>query len=220
MIDWQSIDTLLLDMDGTVLDLAFDNYFWLELLPQHVARARGISLVAAKEVMQRHTSRVHGSLQWYCIDHWSEQLELDVAAIKRETRHRIAYLPGALEFLSAARRLGLRLIIVTNAHRQTLAIKLRQTHLDRHVDAVYSSHDFGHPKESAEFWQQFERAVEFRRDRAVLVDDSKSVVHAARAHGVREAVTIARPDSTQPRREVGDALKVDALADLLMPLAK
>ncbi|HNG60363.1 MAG TPA: haloacid dehalogenase, partial [Cellvibrionaceae bacterium] len=37
MIPWQAIDTLLLDMDGTLLDLHYDNYFWLEYLPRAFA---------------------------------------------------------------------------------------------------------------------------------------------------------------------------------------
>jgi putative hydrolase of the HAD superfamily len=204
-----------------VLDLAFDNYFWLELLPQHVARARGISLIAAKEQMQRHTLRVHGSLQWYCIEHWSEQLRLDVAAIKHATRNRIAYLPGALEFLRHARKPSRRLVIVTNAHPQTLAIKLRQTHLDRYVDAVFSSHDFGHPKETAEFWSGFERVADLERDSAVLVDDSAAVLDAAKNHGLAGVVTITRPDSSRPQREThpdgGPAIA--ALADIAHLLA-
>ena len=32
-IAWQEVDTVLLDMDGTRLDLAFDNYFWQTLVP-------------------------------------------------------------------------------------------------------------------------------------------------------------------------------------------
>lgn len=219
MINWQSIDTLLLDMDGTVLDLAFDNYFWLELLPQHIAQRQGISLGAAREIMNAHTARALGSLQWYCIDHWSALLDLDVARIKHGMRHRIAYLPGALPFLAAARAAGLRLIVVTNAHPQTLAIKLRQTHLDRHVDAVYSSHAFGRPKESAEFWQGFEQASGVQRGRAVLIDDSAPVVSAARAQGLAGAVTIARPDSSRPRRTISDGPSIDALGDLLGSLS-
>ena len=27
---WRDIDTVLLDMDGTLLDLHYDNHFWLE----------------------------------------------------------------------------------------------------------------------------------------------------------------------------------------------
>jgi putative hydrolase of the HAD superfamily len=210
----EDIDTLLLDMDGTVLDLAFDNYFWLELLPQHLAQERGISVEVARRQMRSHTQRVLGTLQWYCIDHWSDLLALDVGAIKHDVRHLIAYLPGALEFLRLARHSGLRLIVVTNAHRRTLSIKLRQTHLERHVDAVYSSHDFGHPKESAEFWDRFEAAADVRRDRSVLVDDSPSVVEAARKAGLAATVMIARPDSRQPRQTATPSPGIDALADL------
>jgi HAD superfamily hydrolase (TIGR01509 family) len=219
-INWRDIDTILLDMDGTVLDLAFDNYFWLEVLPQHIAQLRGISLSVAREKMQTHTARVHGTLQWYCIEHWSEQLDLDVAAIKHAIRHRIAYLPGALEFLQRARRVSrpggaaLRIVIVTNAHPRTLAIKLRQTHVNRYVDAIYSAHDFGHPKESAQFWSRFERAHALQRDRTVLIDDSASVVAAAKEHGLAGVVTITRPDSSQPPQANPGGPAVAALADL------
>jgi putative hydrolase of the HAD superfamily len=219
-IPWGDVDTLLLDMDGTVLDLAFDNYFWLELLPLQVAQTRAMSIEAAKEHMQAHTARVLGTLQWYCIDHWSEQLNVDVAAIKHANRHRIAYLPGALEFLRNARRYALRIIVVTNAHPRTLAIKLRQTHLDRYVDDVFSSHDLGHPKESAEFWPRFERAAALAGERAVLVDDSASVVAAGAAHGLAGVVTITRPDSSQPQRHIEGGHAVAALADLEPSLAR
>jgi len=208
------IDTLLLDMDGTVLDLAFDNYFWTELLPQHLAHMRGISHAAARREMQAHIGAVAGSLQWYCIDHWSELLGLDVAAIKHDVRHLIAYLPGALEFLRLARTTGYRLVIVTNAHRDTLSIKLRQTHLERHVDEVYSSHDFGCPKESAEFWDRFEAAAGIKRGRSVLVDDSLPVVTAARKAGLAAAIEITRPDSQRPRRMGTDSPGIEALAEL------
>ena len=213
-INWRDIDTILLDMDGTVLDLAFDNYFWLELLPKHVAEKRGISLVAAREQVRAHTARTLGSLQWYCIDHWSEQLDIDVAAIKRASRHRIGYLPGALEFLHRAKRSPLRVVIVTNAHPRTLAIKLGQTHLDRHVDAVYSSHDFGHPKESSEFWPRFGPAAALRLERSVLVDDSAAVVAAARSQGLGGVLAITRPDSSQPQRNLSDGPAIESLAHL------
>lgn len=212
-INWTEIDTLLVDMDGTVLDLAFDNYFWSEHLPQHIAQLHGVSLTAAQQQLQALTSSVLGTLQWYCIDYWSTQLNLDVAAIKLAMRHRIAFLPGALEFLRHARRTR-RVFIVTNAHPSALAIKLQQTHLDRHVDDVFDSHAFGYPKESAEFWLRFERTHEIERERSVLIDDSAAVVAAAKAHGLAGAVTVSRPDSSQPQRQTDGGPQVAALADL------
>lgn len=42
-IAWQDVDTVLLDMDGTLLDLAFDNYFWQKLVPETYGAKQGIS---------------------------------------------------------------------------------------------------------------------------------------------------------------------------------
>ena len=40
---WMRVETVLLDLDGTLLDLAFDNYFWRERVPAAYAAARAIS---------------------------------------------------------------------------------------------------------------------------------------------------------------------------------
>jgi len=47
-IAWQEVDTVLLDMDGTLLDLAFDNYFWQKLVPETYGAKLGISPQAAQ----------------------------------------------------------------------------------------------------------------------------------------------------------------------------
>jgi len=48
-----------------------------------------------------------GTLDWYCVDHWSEELGIDVPALKSALRERIGYLDGAPEFLDALRGLAL-----------------------------------------------------------------------------------------------------------------
>src|SRR5215831_5340508 len=45
---WDLIDTVLLDLDGTLLDLAFDNYFWREVIPAAYAISNSISIDAAR----------------------------------------------------------------------------------------------------------------------------------------------------------------------------
>ncbi|HOP18299.1 MAG TPA: haloacid dehalogenase, partial [Gammaproteobacteria bacterium] len=71
MLDWNDIDTVLLDMDGTLLDLHFDNHFWLEHVPRRYAEARGIGLEeSSRELMARYQD-IQGTLEWYCVDHWT-----------------------------------------------------------------------------------------------------------------------------------------------------
>src|SRR3546814_2406990 len=58
LVNWQTADWVLLDMDGTVLDLAFDNYFWRELVPQRYALKHGLSLDAARAELAPRFSAV------------------------------------------------------------------------------------------------------------------------------------------------------------------
>ncbi|MBU1436170.1 MAG: HAD family hydrolase, partial [Gammaproteobacteria bacterium] len=67
MLNWADIDTVLLDMDGTLLDLHFDNYFWLEHLPARWSEITGISVSEAKTQLQAEYAVLQGKLEWYCL---------------------------------------------------------------------------------------------------------------------------------------------------------
>lgn len=196
--DWDRIETVCLDMDGTVLDQRFDNLFWLEALPQRWAAARGLTAEqGVAELVGRFAAR-RGTLEWYCVDHWSEDLGFDIAALKHELRDEIRYLPGAVDFLERVRARGKRLLLTTNAHPISLAIKDGQTGLGRHFDAMISSHEFGAPKEAQVFWTRLEEAHGVVPARTLFVDDSVAVIAAARAAGVAAIYQVLQPDSTQP----------------------
>jgi putative hydrolase of the HAD superfamily len=156
-----------------------------------------------------------GTLPWYCIDHWTAELGLELERLKREHRHGIRYLPGAEAFLALARRHGKRLVLVTNAHRVTLGIKCEQTRVDAYMDAVVSSHDYGCEKERVDFWQRLEREQGLRRERTLLIEDSLAVLKTARDFGIAHAIAIARPDSTQAVRQITDFAAVDGVLSLL-----
>jgi len=216
-LPWHDIDTVLVDMDGTLLDLAFDNFFWLELVPARYAERAGLSLDEARAEVTGRYERFLGRLEWYCVEHWSTELGLDIVDLKRRHRHLIGFLPGATDFLAAVRAAGKRLAIVTNAHPQTIAVKAAATGIDRRVDEILSSHEFAAPKESRLFWENLARHRPFDPERTLLVEDSVAVLEAAREHGVRHTVAIRRPDSTRPAREITGFLSVDAIAQLLEP---
>jgi HAD superfamily hydrolase (TIGR01509 family) len=215
VVDWDGIDTVLVDMDGTLLDLNFDNLFWREIVPQRYARLRGMTVAAAQESLAPRFEAKVGTLEWYCLDHWTRDLGMDLKTLKHEHREHIRFLPGAQAFLASVRARGKRLSIVTNAHRDTFAVKAEHTGLDRLVDSVVCSHDFGAPKESAAFWQALERHEPFDALRTLLIEDSLAVLAAARAYGLRHTVAIRRPDSKQPARATPEFTGVDGVFELV-----
>jgi putative hydrolase of the HAD superfamily len=214
-VDWNAIDTVLVDMDGTLLDLAFDNFFWLDVVPEHYARKHGLTVAESRATLAPRFANKVGTLEWYCLDHWTRDLGLDLKTLKRDHREHIRFLPGAPDFLAAVRRRRKRLYIVTNAHRDTFEVKAEHTGIDLLVDRVVCSHDYATPKESAEFWHALERHEPFDRKRTLLIEDSVAVLEAARTYGLRHTVAIRRPDSRQPPRTIEGFVAVDGVAELV-----
>lgn len=216
-VDWSRIDHVLLDMDGTVLDLAFDNHFWQRLLPQRYADHHGLPQAEALARLTREFQATHGTLDWYCLDYWSTFTGLDIAAMKHEQdlRARMQVLPGSEDFLTAVRASGRPLWLVTNAHPGSWTVKLQETGIGRHFDRVISSHDFGLPKEHPAFWPTLRAAHPFDPARTLFADDSLNVLHNARASGFAEVVAIRHPDSTMSPRAIDGYTAVDRLPALL-----
>jgi 5'-nucleotidase len=214
-IDWQDIDTVLLDMDGTLLDLRFDNWFWQDLIPAHYSRVHGLDAEATRAVLRPKFLASMGTLDWYCIDYWSRELRLDIESIKRGVHEQVQFLPGALRFLAALKQLGKRRVLLTNAHPTTLAIKDERVGLTRHLDASYSTHPFGFPKENAQFWPRFHAREPFDRERTLFIDDSLPVLGAARDFGIRHLRAVRHPDSGRGAKETKEFIGIDAVAELL-----
>jgi 5'-nucleotidase len=195
------IDTLLLDLDGTLLDLAFDTHFWLEVVPGYYGAVRGMTAQQALEQhIQPRLRAAEGTLNWYCLDYWSQMLELDLSVIKSRHDERIAWLPGAQQFLREQRAAGRRLVLATNSHPDTLRIKDQKVGVRAFLDAMYSSHEFGAPKEHAEFWLRFRAAERYDPARSAFIDDNPKVLAAARASGIGCVIAVTDPDSSRPPR--------------------
>lgn len=214
-VHWDRVEHVLLDMDGTILDLAFDNHFWRDLVPERYGRQRGLSTEQARAELEPHFTSLRGRLEWYCLDFWSDLTQLDLAALKREIRHRIKPLEGAEGFLRAVKDSGRPLWLVTNAHRNSWALKMEQTSLGPWFDRIVCSHDFRAPKEDAGFWLRLQERHPFDPARALFVDDSLPVLRAAEAYGIGQVVAIGKPDTTAPPRDVDHHTVVERLADLL-----
>ena len=215
MFDWHSIDTVLLDMDGTLLDLHFDNHFWLEYVPQRYAVARGMPEAEARRELLARYQDIQGTLDWYCVDHWTRQLGLDIALLKEEVDHLISVHPHVTDFLDLLQHAGKHRVLVTNAHQKSLDLKMRRTRLRDRLDQVICAHDVGLPKEDPGFWPRLQQRSAFDPARTLFVDDSLAVLRSAHAYGIRHLLTILLPDSRQAVRQVEEFPAVRDFADLL-----
>ena len=213
-VDWQAIDTVLLDMDGTLLDLGFDNWFWQQHVPEAYAREHRLEPGRAAELLAPRFRAAQGSLAWYCIEHWSRELALDIGLLKRAARERVRFLPGAADFLGWLGARGKRRILVTNAHPETLAIKDEWVSLGPLLDELHSSHSYGRPKEDPEFWPRLAAGVHFDPRRTLFVDDSLPVLRAARNFGIAHIRAVRHPELGGPARATEDFAAVDSIADL------
>ncbi|MGX5175097.1 GMP/IMP nucleotidase [Aliikangiella sp. IMCC44653] len=194
-INWDEIDTVLLDMDGTILDLSFDNYFWLELVPQVFAQKNSLSLAQSHQNLALRYEKIKGTLNWYCLDYWSEELGLDIVGLKQSIKHKVAYRPAAQEFLKMLNSLKKEVILVTNAHPKSLQVKLTSVDFSHYFNSLTSSHDFGVPKEEQHYWVQLKQKFNFDCERTLFVDDSVSILQAAKRFGIKYCIGIAQPAS-------------------------
>jgi putative hydrolase of the HAD superfamily len=215
MLNWSKIDTVLLDMDGTLLDLHFDNYFWLHVIPEQLAKKHHISVKDAFNDIQKRYEAVQGQIQWYCLDYWQKELDLPIMELKRDIQHLIAIRDDVPEFLQALKAAGKELILLTNAHPDSLSLKVEQTHFNRHLDKLISTHDYGVSKESQSLWQQVQADLNFDKSRTLFIDDSLSVLDSAKQFGIEHLLAVANPDSKQPVRNITGYLSITDYGSIL-----
>lgn len=214
MIDWRAIDTVLLDMDGTLLDLHFDSHFWLDHLPRRYVELHRLDEATQEEVRSR-ILRERGTLNWYSLAYWSRELDVDIVALKREIQHLIGLRGDALDFLQWLRQAHPRVVLATNADRESLELKLPLTGLEAYLDAIVSSADLGVPKEAQEFWFALQEVEPFDPDRTLFIDDNPSVLESAREYGIRHLLGIKQPDSTRPEKELEEFIALERFAAIL-----
>ena len=194
-LPWRDIDTVLLDMDGTLLDLHYDNHFWMEHLPQRYAELHGVSRAMAELEMAPLFEQNAGTLNWYCLDFWSAELKLPLRELKLETAHLISLRPDAETFLMAIKQAGKRVIMITNAHRDSLSLKMERVQLAPYFERMISSHDYGFAKENAQFWDALHADIAFEPGRSLFIDDTLPILRSARTFGIAHLLAVSQPDS-------------------------
>ena len=214
-IDWQNIQTIFLDMDGTLLDLHFDNHFWLEHMPKRYAEKHSITLDKAREALMENYKAHEGSLKWYCLDHWQETLQMDIESLKHEVADRIAIRANVTTFLDYLHHLKKRVVLLTNAHHKTVKLKFGYTKIEHHFDRIITAHDLGLAKEQAGFWEALEKTETFNKENTLFIDDNLDVLSTAQEYGIKHLLAIQKPDSQQADKDTGNFTAVACYTQLM-----
>lgn len=208
-LDWNTIDTVLLDMDGTLLDRHFDDHFWLEHVPKRWATKNGSSLEYARTHLYALFKSQENTLNWTDLDYWSDRLKLDIPRLKQEVDHLIAVHPFVVEFLLFLNHQGKKTWLVTNAHSKTLNLKMKKTRLGHYFTGIISAHDVGLSKEDDRFWEQLQQHITYDPHRTLLGEDSETNLGTAQRFGIEYLIYVSRFSSAIPPQPSAHYASID-----------
>ena len=211
-----NISYLLLDMDGTLLDLHFDNYFWNQYLYRRFSEIHFFPIKEAKLYIQNALAKEHGTLNWYCTDYWSKKFNLNIIKLKKELSQLIQYRYGSLRFLQGLSKTPIDVTIVTNAHPNVIKLKNTHTGLNNWVPDFISSHQLGLPKEKPEFWELVTKNRILDLSRTMVIDDNICCLAAAKETGIAYQISITQPDSKRKDQYTGEFQAIDDLSSLIV----
>ena len=217
-LNWEQIDTVFLDMDGTLLDLAFDNYFWHEYVPLIYSKSKSIDHQKSKELLLGMYKSQRGNLSWYCTDYWTEKLDLNIAELKRQIVNRVSLFPLVTEFLNSLKMNDKRVVLLTNAHMDSVDIKMEKTGIRPLFDRVITSHAYGHAKEHDAFWPILAKDEKHSVGSTLLIDDNVSVLQAADRYGIKHLLSIEQPDTTLPKQDTQGFPALDGFHEIISGL--
>ena len=202
-------------MDGTLLDLHFDNHFWLEHMPKRYAEKNNLPYDQASDILMQHSESTLGSLNWYCLDHWTETLDMDIVALKHEVADKIAIRDNVIHFLRHLRKLKKRVVLLTNAHSNSVKLKFGYVEIEEYFDKIITSHDIGLAKEETGFWEALEAHESYDKNQSLFIDDNFDVLDNARKFGIKHLLTISQPDSQKPIKDTHNYVAIEDYRQLI-----
>ncbi|MAZ79474.1 MAG: haloacid dehalogenase [Gammaproteobacteria bacterium] len=209
---WDSIETFFLDMDGTLLDLSYDNYFWHQHIPKIYAEINNMSFEKAKKEFEEMYKKKQDTIDWYCLNYWSDRLKINLHDELLKTKHKIRIFPGVIDFLMKIRKRNIKIILLTNCPRDMLNVKLNETKLWGYFDQIISSEDYGFAKETNEFWNYLEKVLNYDKKTTIFIDDNQKVLDFAYVNGIKNIISINFPDSENKKQVIKHYKSIDNIS--------
>jgi putative hydrolase of the HAD superfamily len=185
----KDIDCMLVDMDGVILDNTYDNNFWQNQIPGVISKNKNISFEDAKRLAVQIFNYKKNTKEWYDVDYWSNMLNVDIEAEKRSSISfdRIQLYEGVTETLNKLKD-NFRLILITNAHRKTLNIKLEKYDLNPYFENMICAHELHYVKENIQLWYMLKSRFKLDYTKTLLIEDTINNIKVGLSAGISQAV--------------------------------
>ena len=211
-----SIEAVVFDFDGVIIDTETPDFTtW-----QQEFRAHGVEL--SRELWSGYIGGGVGAFDIY--SHLAEltgsDLDRDEVGPRRRGRYLDAVnanplLPGVIDYLSAARRLGLRVAIASNSSRDWVEGHVAHRGLGGYIEAIRTPDDVGAVKPAPDVYLAALDAVGVPPKRAVAVEDSPTGAAAAVAAGL---FCVAVPNGMTENMEFARCdLRLGSLVEMALP---
>ena len=207
------IKAIVFDFDGVILDTETPDYeTWQEVFQEHGVRLE----------RSLWTSYIGGSSLAFDVPGHLEELSgapVDREAIRIRRRQRYidridasSVLPGVLEYIPEAKRLGLRLGIASSSSVDWVEGHLARRRLLCHFDSVRARDHVDKVKPDPELYSTSVERLGVRPEEAVAIEDSANGVTAAKAAGLF-CVVVPNPMTVDLPTEAAD-VRLEALSDV------
>tara|TARA_B100001057_G_scaffold269188_1_gene269360 strand:+ start:1144 stop:1791 length:648 start_codon:yes stop_codon:yes gene_type:complete len=211
----KDIECLLIDMDGVILDNTYDNNFWQNQIPSVLAEKKNITFDDAKRLAIQIFNFKKNTKDWYDVDYWSNMLDIDIEAEKKSetSLSKIRLYDDVIDTLSELKK-HMKLILITNAHRKTLNIKLGKFNIEPYFDEMICAHELYYVKEDIQLWYMLRSKYKLDFDKTVLIEDTINNINVALSAGVASAVYLGDEDFPSSN----NILKLNSINQLLSTL--
>jgi putative hydrolase of the HAD superfamily len=188
---FKDIECLLIDMDGVILDNAYDNDFWQNQIPEVIADSKGIAFDDAKRLAIQIFNYKKNTKDWYDVDYWSNMLSIDIEDQKRSEKSfsKISLYDGVIDTLSVLKN-KTKMILITNAHRKTLNIKLEKYNLTPYFDEMVCAHELNYVKEDIQLWYMLRSKYRLDYEKTLLVEDTINNINVGLSAGISGAIYV------------------------------
>ena len=202
---------MLVDMDGVILDNTYDNNFWQNQIPGVISKNKNISFEDAKRLAVQIFNYKKNTKDWYDVDYWSNMLNVDIEAEKRSSISfdRIQLYEGVTKTLNKLKD-NFRLILITNAHRKTLNIKLEKYDLNPYFENMICAHELHYVKENIQLWYMLKSRFKLDYTKTLLIEDTINNIKVGLSAGISQAVYLG-DESYEDSKKI---LKLSSINDI------